>query len=418
MDMKNFLIGMGLLCGLSVCHAERIYNTAEGQYIIPDSSIAHAGDAGKRMTTNLILFKPKSYLGNGLPASCETPASIACIYGLTIPTPGCPIRSTTTLATGGWGAIALVEAYDNPDSESDLQTFSQQFNLPACTTANGCFSLVYATGTQPAFNAGAADEHVLDIEWAHALAPGAKIIMVEAADSSHDALLQAVDVATQAVLQAGGGMVSYSHSSAEYPSETADDVHFSQTPGVVYIASSGDDAAPANYPSSSPYVISAGGTSIVRNAQGNFVGETAWSASGPIGSQSGGSGGPSIYEPRPAFQNSVMKIVGSARGTPDFSFVADPATGVCVYSTVHGGWFRDGGTSLAAPALAGILNSAGFRITPTENTQTLLAYIYTSALKNYHSYWHDIVVGNNGYPALVGYDFTTGLGSPSGYMGK
>lgn len=415
--MKKFLILFSLAYSIHA-FADQTYTTKDGKYIIPESSIAHAGDAGKKMHTNLISFKLPAFKKNGFVSECETPASIACIYGLTTPTPGCPINGTTALAQGGWGAIALVEAYDNPFSESDLNTFSSEFNLPACTTANGCFSVIYATGTQPTYDSESADEHVLDIEWAHALAPNAKIIMVEAANSLHDSLLQAVDVATQAVLAAGGGMVSYSHSSAEYPGETADDIHFTQTPGVVYIASSGDDAAPANYPSSSPYVISAGGTSIVRNAQGNFLYETGWSATGPIGSQAGGSGGPSIYEPRPSYQNSVMKIVGPARGTPDFSFEADPATGVCVYSSAHGGWFRDGGTSLAAPGLAGILNGANFRISSIQNTQTLLMFIYNNALKNYHSYWHDITIGNNGYPALSGYDFVTGLGSPLGYNGK
>lgn len=416
--MKKAFIGILLICGIQNTFAEKTFTTKEGEYIIPDSSIVRPGDAGKKMHTNLILFKPNSYDDNGLPHNCETPASIACIYGLTTAVPGCPITGTTALASGGWGAIALVEAYDYDHAESDLAVFSQQFNLPPCTTANHLFSVIYASGVKPPSNPGSADEHVLDIEWAHALAPNAKIIMVEAADSSHDALMHAVDVATQAVLEAGGGMVSYSHSSSEYPGETADDIHFYQTPGVVYVASSGDVAAPANYPSSSPYVISAGGTSIVRDAQGNFIGETGWNASGPIGSQSGGSGGPSLYESRPSYQNSVMKVVGSARGTPDFAFDADPATGVCVYSSAHGGWFRDGGTSLAAPALAGILNGASYRINSTQNTQTLLNYIYTNALKNYHSYWHDILSGNNGYPAMSGYDFVTGLGSPLGYGGK
>lgn len=416
--MKRIIVFILAAAAAGTLHAKILRSTPAGDYIIPDASIAQPGDAGKKMHTNMVYFRPRHMATISPSTDCETPASVACIYGLTTQVAGCPITGTTAVPTGGWGAIALVEAYDNPYAESDLATFSTQYNLPQCTTSNGCFSVVYASGSQPSYNAGSADEHVLDIEWAHAMAPNAKIIMVEAADSSHDALLVAVDVATTKVLAAGGGMVSYSHSSAEYAGETADDNHFQQTPGVVYIVSSGDDAAPANYPSSSPWVISAGGTSIVRNAAGNFTGETAWNASGPAGSQSGGSGGPSQYESRPAFQNSVMKITGAARGTPDFSFVADPATGVCVYSTAHGGWFRDGGTSLAAPGLAGILNVASYRISATQNTQTLLAYIYNNAIKNYPAYWHDIISGNNGYPAMRGYDFATGLGSPLGYGGK
>ena len=130
--------------------------------------------------------------------------------------------------------------------------------------------------------------------------------------------------------------VSISWSISEFPEERAYDSYF-QTPGIVYIASSGDYSAPARYPSTSPYVISAGGTSVIRDVQGNFMMETAWSTNpdSPIGQKSGGRGGPSLYEPRPAFQNSVMRIVGGARGTPDISFDANPQTGVCVYSTVQ-----------------------------------------------------------------------------------
>ncbi|MEO8402460.1 MAG: peptidase S8 and S53 subtilisin kexin sedolisin, partial [Gammaproteobacteria bacterium] len=124
---------------------------------------------------------------------------------------------------------------------------------------------------------------------------------------------------------------------------------------------------------------------------------------------------PSLYEARPAYQNFIMRVVGGARGTPDISFDADPTTGVCVYSTVHGGWLKDGGTSVAAPALSGIINLANRR---SQSSQEELHFIYQNAIKNYSLYWHDITQGYNGYPALVGYDFTTGLGSPRGYQGK
>ncbi len=353
---------------------------------------------------------------NNPPATCETPASLSCVYGLTTNVPGCPIQGTTAIPTGGWGAIAVVEAYDNPYAAQDLATFSQQFGLPACTTSNNCFSVFYTNNQVPPFNAAAADEHVLDIEWAHAMAPQAKIIMVEGQDDSVAEHMSAIQLASQQVLQAGGGLVSVSWSVSEFSGETAYDSYF-QTPGIVYVVSSGDYSAPARYPSSSPYVISAGGTSIVRNAQGNFVSEAGWSTnpSSPPGAKSGGSGGPSLYEPRPAYQNSIMRIVGAARGTPDISFDADPNTGVCVYSTVHGGWFKDGGTSVSAPALSGIINSANRR---SQSSQEELTYIYNNAIKNYRAYWHDITQGNNGFPAMVGYDFITGLGSTRSYQGK
>lgn len=370
----------------------------------------------KILLMSLLMSYSSYVLADSPPKTCETPASLACVYGLTANVPGCPIAGTSALPNTGWGAIAVVEGYDNPFAENDLGVFSTQFGLPQATIANGYFSVYYTDNIQPPYNASAADEHVLDIEWAHAMAPNAKIIMVEGQDDSLQEHMKAIQLATQKVLAAGGGLVSISWSINEFQGENAYDSYF-QTPGVVYVVSSGDYSAPGRYPSSSPYVIAAGGTSVVRDSAGNFVMETGWSTDPtvPIGSKNGGSGGPSVYEPRPAFQNSVMKIVGNARGTPDISFDADPKTGVCVYSTAHGGWLKDGGTSVAAPALSGIINSANRR---SQSSQEELSYIYYNAIKNYHANWHDITQGNNGYPALSGYDFVTGLGSPRGYLGK
>ncbi|MDR3477842.1 MAG: S53 family peptidase [Gammaproteobacteria bacterium] len=395
----------------------------------------------KKIIYSLLLICLSNAYAKSAPINCETPASIACVYGLTSSVPGCPTNATTANPQGGWGAIAVVEALDNAHAQSDLNTFSTQFGLPATSITvvytppapstfpltTGCANLLPASLTPPKncetdVTAGndPCDEHVADIEWAHAMAPAAKIIMVEAPSDNLWDKMYAVCYATQYVKnQAGGGGVSMSWSVSEFATETGFDRYFQTTPNIVYVASSGDKSAPANYPSSSPYVISAGGTSLIRNAQGNFTGETAWSSNPNVaaGSKNGGSGGPSLYEPRPSYQNSVAKIVGNARGTPDIAFNSDPSTGVCVYSSLHqpAGWFTDGGTSIAAPALSGIINSANHRASSSFDE---LTYIYGNAIKNYHSYWHDIVQGYNGYPALVGYDFTTGLGSPQGYVGK
>lgn len=371
--------------------------------------------------------------------SCETPASIGCVYGLTSPVAGCPIVGTTANPNGGWGAIAVIEALDNSSAQNDLTTFSNQFGIPAPTLtvvytpsapasfpASGCSNLLPVSTTAPkscltdvTSGNDPCDEHVADIEWAHAMAPNAQIMMFEAPSDNLNDKLYAVCYASQAVSNQGGGVVSMSFSVAEFAGENAYDTIFQGTPNVIYVGSSGDKSAPANYPSSSPYIISAGGTSLQRDAQGNFVNEAAWSTNpNATGSKNGGSGGPSIYEPRPSYQNSVMKIVGSARGTPDISFDADPASGVCVYSSLHtpnAGWFADGGTSISAPALSGIINTANHRASSTFDE---LTFIYSNAQKNYHSYWHDVLQGYNGYNALTGYDFITGLGSPSGYAGK
>ncbi len=413
--MKKIAIAIAsIICAQSV-FADDSYPAPDGSgtYVVPTSSIRNP--SVRQIQTFDVMFVPNS---TASPSSdCETPASLACVYGLTSNVSGCPISGTTALPSGGTGrTVVIVDADDNSNQTSDLTTYSNQFGLPAPNLtiyhtdgSNTC--LTGATGTQ-----GWQDEHNLDLQMVHAMAPNAAIIMVEAKDGSDSEMRYAEQCATTQITAAGGGIVSNSWGSDEYSGETANDVDFQNT-GVVYVYSSGDYSAPARYPSSSPYVISAGASSIVRNSAGNFTGEAAWSttADTPVGSKSGTSGGPSLYEPRPDFQDRVVKTVGTARGTPDISFDGDPKTGVCVYSTYSGGWIRDGGTSVAAPALSGILTSAGYRAT---SSQDMLRYIYAHALTARGNYWRDGISGNNGYPALTGYDFVTGLGTPLTYNGK
>lgn len=410
--MKKYIVYLFLLLFATVTYAQELtIQATHGRIIVPNSSQQQTRDHGLRAHTNYLIYRPRHVnVINGLPDG-ETPASLACIYGFTRPIPGCPISQTSALPTGGWGAIALVDAYDNPNAENDLNVFSAAFGLPPCTTANGCFQQVYAAGTPPPHDSDWAIEEALDIEWAHAMAPNAKIILVEANSNNDNDLFQAEDVASSLVTAAGGGQVSNSWGGAEYPEEISLDSHFLQ-PGIVYLASSGDYGAPANYPASSPNVVSAGGTSILRK-QGYFTQETGWSINPLYGD--GSSGGPSLYEPRPAYQNFAQRIVGNSRGTPDIAFDANPETGVDVYTTEKGGWIIVGGTSVSSPSLAGILNVANAR---ANSTQEELFSIYRHSLKNYASFWHDILIGNNGYACLSGYDFVTGLGSVSGYRGK
>lgn len=413
------------LISMDVSFAKNLtYSTPKGLIIIPESSQPQPGK--DIMTTDLIISKPKQFLVSGLPYG-ETPSSLACVYGLTAPVPGCNINSTTAVPTGGWGAIGIVDGYYNPYASTDLDNYYNQFfkNTPGSTPPN--LTQIFANsntavqagssvcgGPQP--DQGWWDEQSLDIEMAYSMAPRARIYLVEAQSGSTPDLMVAVQCATQYVQAAGGGVVSMSWSKGEFPTETDYDFIF-QNANVVYISSAGDYSAPARYPSASPYVISAGGSSIIRDGNGNFVKETAWSTdpNAPPGSKSGGTGGPSLYELRPAFQNVVQRVVGNYRGTPDISAQANPSPGVLVYSTQSGGWITTGGTSAASPILAGIINSASHH---AASSQAELSYIYQFYPKAYHSFWNDILVGNNGFPSLAGYDFATGLGSPYGYSGK
>ncbi len=372
-------------------------------------------------------------------ADGETPASLSCVYGLTPYVPGCPIATTTAVPQGGSGIIAVIEGGDDANALAELTVFSNQFNLnvlPSCTgNPAPCFQTYYAntcTVGASSHNAGIIEPQI-DVQWAHAMAPFASIYMIEADSWGLNDLLTAVQCANQ-LLAPTGGIVSISASFDEFAGEVALDSNF-QTPGIIYLGSSGDFQAPARYPSTSPYVISVGGTNINRDSAGNYVNQTAWRNVGSgaipcdkLPCRTGVSGGPSIFEPRPAFQNSVQKIVGSKRGTPDVSFVAQAVDVFCCGSSATNGcpapsatcpadgiWVRTGGTSLATPAIAGIINSAHSGATTSAQE---LQIIYNGALKNYSAYWTDIIIGNNGYSALKGYDFTTGLGVPRGYLGK
>lgn len=309
-------------------------------------------------------------------------------------------------AKGKGQTIAIVDAFDDPTAEADLATFSTQFGLPACTTANGCFQLVYQTGsTPPADTSGWSNEVAIDTQWAHAIAPAAKIMLVEANSNSFADLLAAVGVA----VSHGATIVSMSFGGSEFSTETSMDATFN-VPGVTFVASSGDSGHTAQYPAASPFVVAVGGTHLVINAStGAWVSETAWSGSG---------GGYSRYETEPAYQNAVQS--SGHRGVPDVSYDADPNTGVPSYNShacasCFTGWGQWGGTSIGAPqwaALFAISNSQ--RVAKGRPTLTMpQTKLYPAAEAAYH----DITSGTNGScgancTAVAGYDLVTGVGSP------
>ncbi len=366
----------------------------QGQVVVPDSTKELPEDVGARAHTNHLVFVRPGFTGT-VPSG-ETPASIRAVYSIP--------------STGGAGVIAIVDAFDYPTAENDLNVFSSTFGLPACTTANGCFQKVFAAGTQPRKNCGWAQEAALDIEWAHAMAPNAKIVLVEAKTNFFSDLFQAVDVASNVVSPNGTGFgeVSMSWGGSEFSSEASNDFHFARN-GVVYFAASGDTGGVTIYPGVSPNVVSAGGTTINRDAAGNFVSETGWSGSG---------GGPSAFEPRPPYQDIIVSLVGTKRGAPDFSFDADPASGVSVFDSTPcqgaSGWLVFGGTSVSSPSLAGIVNLSGHFFANSSNE---LSTIYSNM--GNPADFRDIVSGTaGGFSAGPGWDFVTGVGSNQGLAGK
>jgi subtilase family serine protease len=298
-------------------------------------------------------------------------------------------------ASGGKGTIAIIGAYHSATVEKDLADFDAHFNLPACTTKNHCLKK-HSVGSGKKSDSGWALETALDVEWAHAIAPSAKILLVEAATPSGANLLKAVDYAAK---QKGVVAISMSWGGAEFPEEVSLDSHFVSKSGASFFASSGDSGTGASWPASSPNVIGVGGTSISVGKNGALKKESAWSGSG---------GGVSTYENAPQYQSdySIPKSQGM-RAIPDVAYDADPASG---FPIIHAGvWRTVGGTSAGAPQWAAIA-ALGSGVA----AGTLYA---DKASGNPGDYFRDIVSGSNGScgyycKARSRYDYITGLGTP------
>jgi kumamolisin len=395
---------------LLTCLAPSQIRSVRGNVVTPDSSIERSSDLGLRAHTLIHIVLPTQALQNAKPFgapyagySYETPASLGCVYNLVnVITAPCAPSSATSNPTGGSRVIAIVDAYDAPNAAKDLATFSTQFGLPAAN-----FQTVYASGKKPAYDAGWEFEESLDVQWAHAMAPNAKIILVEAASNSFADLFAAEDVASGLVSAAGGGEVSNSWGGGEFIGETSYDSHFVKQ-NVVFVASSGDGPGTI-YPSTSPNVIAAGGTTVRRNpSTGAFLSEYPWDSAG---------GGVSAIEKRPSYQGAISSVVGNYRGVPDLSFDSDPVTGVWLMDSSAGGWNIVGGTSVASPALAGIINSAGAFYA---STNAELTTIYANS--NNTADYRDVTAGYcgpyGGYSGAAGWDPCTGVGVPKGKLGK
>jgi hypothetical protein len=334
-----------------------------------------------------------------------TPAQIRQAYGFN----NISFNNGTVAGDGSGTTIAIVDAYNDPKIVSDLHQFDLQFGLPdpvlTRVNQNGGSSL-------PAANAGWITEIALDVEWAHAIAPKANILLVEAASASFTNLLTAVDYARHA---AGVVAVSMSWGGDEFFGENAIDSYFT-TPsghsGVTFVASSGDSGAPASYPAISPNVLSVGGTTLNITSQGGYLSESGWSGSG---------GGISSYEVQPAYQKGTVTQTTATRANPDVAYDADPSTGFPVYDSYNNPasapWGQWGGTSDAAPQWAALIAIAdqGRALTGQSAldgpTQTL-PMLYAMSAGNFHDVTSGTSDGNPRYSAGSGYDLVTGRGTP------
>jgi subtilase family serine protease len=309
------------------------------------------------------------------------------------------LRSAYGLTTTGSAAmtVAIVDAYDDPNAESDLAAYRSTYSLPACTTDNGCFRKVNQSGQPsplPATSTGWAGEISLDLDMVSAVCPDCHILLVEATSPTTGDLGTAVNTA----INLGAKFVPNSYGGPEALSDTS----YYNHPGVVITASTGDSGFGISYPASGKGVTAVGGRSLTRDTSARGWTETVWNSAG-----SGCSG--SVAQP--AFQAGL--VTGCAkRAEADVAAVADPQTGVTVYQTVGAsGWAVYGGTSAAAPIIASVYALAG----NPAGTDSPNSYPY-----NHANALNDVTTGNNGTcgvplcTAGVGYDGPTGLGTPQG----
>jgi subtilase family serine protease len=358
--------------------------------LYPASSISQSG----RHHTNYF-FVDSDQAASQPPSGVETPGSLACVYQLVSGPAGCPVATSTALPTGGWGAIAIVDAGDYPTAASDLAAFSSYYGIPAAD-----FTVAWPGKKKPPVYPDWEVEEALDIEWAHAMAPQAKLFLVESTLYQTDPTWADVELAAKLVAENGGGVVSMSWGDAEVAQETSWDKYFTRK-GVVYFAASGDSGIGVSiYPGASPKVVSVGGTYFNRDQNGNFVSEV----------YGGGGGNVSPYEPIPSYQSGIATIVGTHRGYPDVA-----SDFCCAPIYLEGGWYSVGGTSWASPTFAGIVNAAGSK---QKSTLDELTWIYDELANptEYKSDFNDITQGSP--QCLVGWDLCAGVGSARTYVGK
>ena len=336
------------------------------------------------------------------PSTALTPGQFHTGYNL--PATAAPNGTTPT--------VAIVDAYNDANAESDLATFDTKYNLPTCSTANGCFTKINETGgtRYPSSNSGWALEISLDVQTVHSICQNCNILLVEANSANDGDLGQAEN---EAAGWPGVVAVSNSWGGNEFSGENTLDGTYFTHPGIAITVSSGDSGYGVEWPAASPTVTAVGGTTLNLNSNGSYSSESAWA--------DGGSGC-SSQEAKPGWQTDQSSC--SRRTVVDVAADADPNTGAAVYDSVayqgQAGWFQVGGTSLASPLIASVYALAGANGSNVNAAQIPYAY---AASFGYGpaSALHDVTTGSNGTcspaplcTAGVGYDGPTGVGTPNG----
>jgi hypothetical protein len=341
---------------------------------------------------------PVKAAGGLTPSGGYSPGQLAQAYGFN------QISFGSVKGDGSGQTIAIIDSYDDPNIAGDLAAFDSTLGIAAPPS----FKKVNQTGgtSYPSADSGWGLEISLDVEWAHGMAPGANILLVEANSNSLNDLFAAIDYARN---QPGVSVLTMSWGASELSGEASYDSHFT-TPsghaGVTFVASSGDSGSSGGpeYPSVSPQVLAVGGTYLQTDALGNYQTETGWGGSG---------GGISVSERQPGYQSGVVTQSNTMRTTPDVAYNAGTSMGV-YDSYGYSGWVNVGGSSAGAPQWAALIAIADQgRALNGQSSLDGFNQVLPKLYQLPQSDFHDITSGSNGaYSAGSGYDLVTGRGTP------
>ncbi|MFT7775443.1 S53 family peptidase [Roseateles sp.] len=410
----------------------------------PHRAMAWSGIATRGLTRDRLdeALRPRALASGGGEAApmaastvvtTYTPAQIRAAYGQpAVPASLAGLSAAQAAQLGAGQTIYLVNAKHDPSIAAELAAFNAKFGLPACSSrtlaataslplaaasASSCeLVIAYSTtagtlsATAPAYDSGWATEIALDVQWAHATAPLARLVLIEAPDASVANLSKAVALANKM----GPGIVSMSFGAPEGSWTASYDTNFA-TAGMSYLAATGDNGAAVSWPSVSTRVVAVGGTTLTYAGSGARS-ETTWTGTG---------GGTSAYVALPSYQSGT--IGGYARrAVADVAFNADPNTGQYVAVIAPGSttvrWVSAGGTSLATPQWAGLLAVANaMRVAASKSLlgqpHAALYQQIGAVPTQYAGAFKDVVSGSNGScstcAARTGYDTPTGWGTPN-----
>lgn len=425
---------------------------AIGVAVAPGAQASPSGSANTAVVPHHKSAYARAFAGHAAPTDarcraaigvpCYSPQEIRTAYGL-----------NGLLAAGDQGAgqtIVIIDSFGSPTAKADLDRFDADFGLPAPPT----FRQLAPLGSVP-FDptnddqVGWAEETSLDIQWAHALAPQAGIVVLTSPVSETQGvqgLPEFLRLEQYAVDHHLGRIISQSWGTTENTLETPagraimarfNAFYASATlRGVTFLNSSGD-AGTANpdvngniypfptvsFPSDSPWNTIVGGTSLYADTSGNYQSEKVWND----GPQDATGGGVSQITREPIWQRLLpradQRLLGGHRGLPDVAFNADPDTGVLVYLGFLGpdnsGYYIFGGTSEGSPAWAGIIADLNQRAGHSLGFLNPALYAFGAAGLLYPAAFRDVTVGNNAQPPIPGYsagpgwDAVTGWGTPN-----